>query len=50
MVEAREGGADGRVKRRHECHDEREALALAQRWLDLSGDEWKDITATHRPR
>src|SRR6266545_4637355 len=41
MVEAREGGADGRVKRRHECHDEREALALAQRWCGLGDDDWR---------
>jgi len=50
MVEAHERGADGRVKRRHECPDEQEALALAQRWCELGDDDCADISATHRPR
>jgi hypothetical protein len=42
-VEARSGGLDGR-SRRQAVHGEREALALAQRWRDLGGDGWKDIS------
>jgi hypothetical protein len=43
IVEARSGGLDGR-SRRQAVHSEREALALAQRWRELGGDNWKDIT------
>jgi hypothetical protein len=45
-VKARTGGAEGR-SRRQAVHDEREALALAQRWRDLGGPDWKDVTALH---
>jgi hypothetical protein len=49
VVEARAGGAEGRIKRQ-ECRDEREALAVAEQWREFGGDDWTDISGAHRPR
>jgi hypothetical protein len=44
MVEARDGGTDGRSRFR-EVPTGHEALALAALWRNASqGDEWKDIS------
>jgi hypothetical protein len=47
VVEARTGGAEGR-SRWQVVKDERAALALAQRWLDLGGSCWRDVSGAHQ--
>ncbi len=46
-VEARRGGANG-PSRRQAVHGEREALELAQRWRDMGGDNWRDVSRLYR--
>ena len=42
-VEARQGGPEGRSKK-VPATSQPEALQIAQRFMELGGDEWKEMT------